>query len=98
MAIGEVDLRSSRICQSNWARITVYQSCSYVNIYVNVKRTQQTYQGREYGAVEEPYVVSNPGCMSMYSMTTSMVYAPGGVKTQACGGIDGYGGSCTKLI
>lgn len=97
--IGEAQLRYSSTCQSNWARVVVYNSCPYINIFANVKRPDQIYQGTEYVAAQEPYTISNPGCVSNFTMYTDMVFAPGTVQAQACGSIEGYyGGGCTKLI
>jgi hypothetical protein len=98
--IGQVELRYSKTCQSDWARTTVYDSCGHVNIDARVKRPYQRYPGEEYTAVEYDYTytVNDRTCVLSKSMVTNMVYVPGTVKAQACGTIDGSAESCTKLI
>jgi hypothetical protein len=96
--IGQVELRFSTVCQSNWARTTVYNTCGYTNIYANIQRPDQIYQGKEYVAAQDSFTINNPGCQSNLQVFTNIVYAPGTVKAEACGSVQGSSLACTILI
>ena len=90
--IGEIDLRYSTVCHSNWGRLITYSTCGHSHLVANVTRPSQG----AFGYAQEPYTINNPGCRSNLEMYTNIVYAPGSTKAQACGTIDSYTG-CTIL-
>lgn len=82
-----VELRFSRVCQTNWARVTRLTEGT---------ETLQAYLRNESGdVIEETRAESGPSAIYVYG---PMWYAPTGViAVQACGVIDGYGEVCTNL-
>jgi hypothetical protein len=95
--IGQVEVRTSVACKSNWARTTVFTSCGHVSVTANVERLYQVYQGIAYPYKNYPYPYQKD-CVTGKSIDTNMVYAPGNVKAQACGTIDGSEEVCTEPV
>lgn len=82
-----VELRFSRFCQTNWARVTRLTEDT---------KPLQAYLRNEFGdIIEETRAESGPSAIYVYG---PMWYAPTGmIAVQACGVIDGYGEACTNL-
>lgn len=82
-----VELRFSRLCQTNWGRVTKL---------IGGSETLETYLRNESGAViEETRAESGPSAVYVYG---PMWYAPTGqIAVQACGVIEGHDEVCTNL-
>lgn len=85
--IALVELRFSRACQTNWARVTKYRDGpNAFRAYLRDERGE---------IIAETIAVAAPGSSYVYG---PMWYAPTGkIAVQACGEVDGYAEICTNL-